>query len=340
MTVEQIEKELKNGNLNSIYLLYGEETFLLEYILKKIKSNFGELVKGINYIQIDETNIKELISNIDTPAFGYEKKLIIVRNTGIFNKETKKRNSTTIELSSKIANYLNNNIDIINESIILVFIEENIEKNEIFKIIEKYGIICNFERQNLLQLVNRLKIICKSYKVKIEDDVAKYLIETCGTNMQDLINEIRKLIEYVGEDGTIKKENIDLLTTKQIDSVIFDLTDSLGNKNIKKAIDTLNGLIYNKEPVQKILITLYNHLKKIYIVKLSEKYNKNTAEYLDLKPNQMFLINKYKVQAKYFTEEELKKIMEELINLDSNYKIGEIDLNLGLEAILCRYFSK
>lgn len=339
MTIDLLEKELKNENLNSIYLLYGEETFLLESILKKIKANFGELVKGINYIQIDETNIKELIQDIDTPAFGYEKKLIIARNTGLFNKESKRKNPSCADLNIRISNYISNNIDIINESTVLVFAEDAIEKNDLYKVIEKNGIVCNFERQNPLQLVGRLKAICKAYKVEIEDSVAKYLIETCGTSMQDLINEIRKLIEYVGEGGKIKKEDIDLLAIKQIDSVIFDLTDSLGNKNIKKAMDTLNGLIYNKEPVQKILITLYNHFKKLYIVKLSEKYNGNTAECLNLKPNQMFLINKYKTQAKYFNENELKNILEELINLDTNYKIGEIDLNLGLEAILCSYFS-
>ena len=340
MTVDLLEKDLKLGMLNNLYLLYGEETFLLETVLKKIKTNFGELIKGINYIQIDETNVKNLISDIETPAFGYEKKLIIARNTGLFNKESKRKTSTSTELSSKIADYVSNNINIINESTILVFVEESVEKNELFKVIEKNGVVCNFERQNPAQLIGRLKSICKAYKVEIEDSVAKYLIETCGTSMQDLINEIRKLIEYVGENGSIKKEDIDLLAIKQIDSVIFDLTDSLGNKNIVKAMDTLNGLIYNKEPVQKILITLYNHFKKLYIVKLSEKYNRNTAECLNLKSNQMFLINKYKIQAKYFNEIELRKILEELIDLDTNYKIGEIDLNLGLEAILCSYFSK
>ena len=55
----------------------------------------------------------------------------------------------------------------------------------------------------------------------------KYLIETCGTSMQDLINEIRKLIEYSGENGKIQKQDIDKLCTKKIESVIFDLTDNL-----------------------------------------------------------------------------------------------------------------
>ena len=91
MTIEQLEKEVKSGNFNNLYLLYGEETFLLDTILKKIKSNFGELIKGINYIQIDETNVKELISNIETPAFGYDKKLIIAKNTNLLVKIVKRK---------------------------------------------------------------------------------------------------------------------------------------------------------------------------------------------------------------------------------------------------------
>ena len=38
MTIEALEKELNQNKLNSIYLLYGEDTFLLETSLKKIKN--------------------------------------------------------------------------------------------------------------------------------------------------------------------------------------------------------------------------------------------------------------------------------------------------------------
>lgn len=44
MTIHELEKELKMENLNSLYLLYGEETFLLESSLKKIKKLFGEII--------------------------------------------------------------------------------------------------------------------------------------------------------------------------------------------------------------------------------------------------------------------------------------------------------
>ena len=44
MTIENLEKELKSGQLQSLYLLYGEELYLLETNLKKIKTLFGECV--------------------------------------------------------------------------------------------------------------------------------------------------------------------------------------------------------------------------------------------------------------------------------------------------------
>lgn len=96
VTIENLEKELKIGKLNSIYILYGEETFLLESCLKKIKNNFGALVPGINYIKIDANNINLLISEIETPAFGYEKKLIIVRDSRNIQKRRKKENSSKL----------------------------------------------------------------------------------------------------------------------------------------------------------------------------------------------------------------------------------------------------
>ena len=44
MTISELEKELKSNILEGIYLLYGEETFLLESSLKKMKNAFGEIV--------------------------------------------------------------------------------------------------------------------------------------------------------------------------------------------------------------------------------------------------------------------------------------------------------
>jgi DNA polymerase-3 subunit delta len=137
--------------------------------------------------------------------------------------------------------------------------------------------------------------------------------------------------------GTIQKEDVDKLAIKHIDSVIFDLTDNLGNKKITAAMEVLDGLIYQKEPLQKILVTLYNHFKKLYLCGLAVKSGKDVATSIGLKPNQTFLVSKYKRQVNSFKIEELRKILEELTTLDYNSKNGKIDIDIGLRSILCCY---
>ena len=267
--------------------------------------------------------------------------MIIAKNTGLAKKEGKRKNAQITELKNKICKYINDNINIINQSVVLVFVEDEADaKQELYKTIDKLGTVCKFEYQKPIQITKRLKGICSAYKVKVQDSTIQYLIECCGTNMQDLINETRKLIEYTGEGGEIQISAVDKLATKKIESIIFELTDNLGKKEIEKSLEVLRNLIYTKEPLQKILITLYNHFKKLYFVKIALRNQKDITQSLNLKPNQTFLVTKYKNQSRYFTENELKNILQNFRDLDYNYKNGLIDLQIGLESILCKYCSK
>ena len=311
-----------------VYLLYGEDTYLRDEFLKRFKKNFGELQLGINYIQVDENSLFNLTSDIETPAFGYERKLIVVKNSNLFARGK--------GLGESLADYLKDNISNM-DTVDLIFIEDNVEKNALYKAIEEVGKIECFDELKMPQLIQKLCRWAEAYKVKLDPSVAGYLVESCGTNMQDLTNEVRKLIEYAGTGGTIKREDIDALSIKSTEAIIFDLTDSLGKKDIKNAIDILHNLTYNREPIQRILIILYGHFKKLYITELSN--GKNVAENLKLKPNQMFLVKKYQNQVRFFKNNELREILESLIKLDEEFKIGNIDLEIGLEAILCRYCS-
>lgn len=332
-----LEKEINGAELKSIYLLYGNERYLIDYITKKIKKKFGELIQGINYVIIDETNVNDLVFNIEVPAFGYDKKLIFVKNSGLFKKDGRKKDLTPLQ--KEVSTYIKENIDIVNEMVVLVFIEEEVDKNEVYDIIEKNGIVCNISELKPNQLIAKLKQVCALYKVSADDGILNYLIETSGTNLQVLMNEIRKLIEYAGEGGKITREAVDDLAIKQIESVIFDLTDNLGNKKIDKAIEVLDNLIYQKEPLQKILITLYNHFKKLYLCSIAIKLNKDVAVALNLKPNQTFLVSKYKKQASYFNVKNLKQILKEFVEIDYKSKNGLIDINVGLRSVLCSYCS-
>ena len=107
VSYDKLEKSIST-KLEPMYLLYGEEKYLIETIVKKIKKSFGELLLGINYVMLDETSIDNLIQNIEMPAFGYDKKLIIVKNSGLFKKDGRRKTLTPLQerIIEVIENYL------------------------------------------------------------------------------------------------------------------------------------------------------------------------------------------------------------------------------------------
>lgn len=160
----------------------------MEMNVKKIRNLFGEIVRGINYIEIDETNLEQLISDLQTPAFGYDKKLVIVKNTGIFKREVKKKGAGFADLRDKINNYLKENYEMIKQDNVLIFVEESVDKGKMLSTLEEIGAnICNFEYQKMPNIVARLKAICKAYKVNIDDNTLKYFIE-CVRNKHARFN--------------------------------------------------------------------------------------------------------------------------------------------------------
>ena len=139
LNYDTLDKSIQT-ELKPLYLLYGEERYLVDTCVNKIKKKFGERVLGINYILIDETNLDNLISDVEMPAFGYDKKLIIVKNSGLFKKDGRKKSGSPMQ--DKIADYIKENMDIIEESVILVFVEGEADKNVVLKLLKCNKDVC------------------------------------------------------------------------------------------------------------------------------------------------------------------------------------------------------
>ena len=88
-----------------------------------------------------------------------------------------KDNQLIIDKIEKISEYIENNKDEIKDHNVIVFIEDDIEKNKLYKTIEKIGIVCNFEPEKPQELSNRIKYICNAYSVNIDNPTLAYFIE-------------------------------------------------------------------------------------------------------------------------------------------------------------------
>lgn len=315
--------------MENLYLITGDETYEKEECLQKIKNEFGELVKGINYIVLDRDNISNLESEINTYPFGYSKKLIIVKLENKSSKDEEDDNKKNDFFTESLEETLLN----LDETVCVVFIGDFNQRSKIYKLVSKKGKCYTFEKKKENEIISWCAKKFAEHGISILNQDVAYLVELCGTEKQILKNEMEKLFGYATYSKVITKEDIGKLCIKTSDVIIFDLTDNLGNKNVKSALICLNELIENKEPIQKIVIMIAKHFKSLLVTKLATEQNLNVMNELGTKST--YAASKYKEQSRRFSKKELVDMIKKLAKLDIDSKLGKIDLKIGLEKIIC-----
>lgn len=217
----------------------------------------------------------------------------------------------------------------------VVFYGDFQKRSRIYKLVQKYGECISCEKKKEYEVLSWCAKIFKENDIEITNSDINYLISLCGTDKLMLKNEVDKLVCYAIETKKISKQDIDMLSIRTSDVIIFDLTDSLGNKNFKQALNALNDLLENKEPIQKIVIMIAKHFKSLLVAKIAMQQNRNVMDELSTKS--AYASSKYQNQAKAFSVDELKNILLQLAKLDIDSKTGMIDLKIGLEKVICSY---
>lgn len=300
--------------MSNIYLFYGEEKYDINQRVEKIKKEFSNLEVGVNLFYINSENIDELESITQGVSFFGSEKLIIIRNTNLkFN-----------------VNILKD----IDKDIKVIIIEDSIDKRlSEYKTLSKIAECTEYNHLDERQMTQFIIQILKKYNVNISYEDAQYMQSICGNDKYNNINELQKLVIYVQSGFKVTKDIIDKVCSKTLNAKIFDVLDDIVNKRKDIAIEELNSLLRQKEPIVKIYIMLYKQFKQLYMIKLLKKSgDKNIAQTLGIAP---FIVKKLSTSCDKYSEKELKNIIYAFDNYDQKTKNGDMDFVIGLKEIIC-----
>ncbi len=300
--------------MSNIYLLYGEEKYDINQKVEKIKKEFSNLEIGVNLFYINLENVDELESITQGVTFFGSEKLIIIKNTNLkFN-----------------VNLLKD----LDEDIKVIIIEDSVDKRlSDYKTLAKIAECIEYKHLDSKQMIQYIINTLKKYDVKISYEDAEYMQNVCGEDKYNTINELQKLVIYVGNGATITKDTIDRICSKTLNAKLFDVLDDIINKKKKVAIEEIDSLLRQKEPIVKIYIMLYKQFKQLYMIKLlKEKGNMNFASELSIPP---FVAKKLSYASDKYTEKELKNIIYAFDEYDQKTKNGDMDFEVGLKKIIC-----
>lgn len=323
---EQIIKDIKENDIKTCYLIYGEERYLCRQNRQKLLSALVADGDTMNFTSYEGKGIHapEIIDLAETLPFLAEKRVLYLSNSGFF------KGSAPEELVEYIKE--------IPSSTCIVFEEEDVDKrSKLYKAISKYGVAAEFgkEREDVLSkwILTRLK---KEGK-KITGAAMETFLSRTGNDMERIDKELEKLLCYAIDRDEITEADIDAVCSGKLTENIFEMVNALASRDKTKAFSLYNELIEQKESPMHILFLVTRQFQNLLQVKdLREKgYDASTITTKTKLPAYGVKVNMQ--QCAKFSRQELSDGLRDGVEAESAIKSGKLEERTAVELFLAKH---
>lgn len=111
------------------------------------------------------------------------------------------------------------------------------------KIIEKTGVVFDCSPLTDDEAAQWVRDTLAGWNQKIEPPALHLLITRAGTELRRLQIEVDKLSLMVGDNGTIRLQDVELMTPKLAEESVFHLTDAVAARDAARALSVLRDLV-------------------------------------------------------------------------------------------------
>lgn len=160
---------------------------------------------------------------------------------------------------------------------------------------------------------------------------ARLLIDRVGTNQQLLQSELSKLLHY---NPAITKETIELLTERQPQSTVFELLDAAFAGNKQRMFDLYKEQRALRVEPQAIIAMLAWQLHILATIKAAGKRSvDDIAKEAKVNP---YVVRKSQGITRKLTLDRIKRMVADLLELDTQLKRTALDADEALQLFLLR----
>jgi DNA polymerase III subunit gamma/tau len=170
----------------------------------------------------------------------------------------------------------------------------------------------DFKRISVNEIVERLKGICKTEQISIDDESLHIIAKKADGALRDALGLMDQAIAFCGTNI----EHQELLQALNVvgHDQLFDYTEAVQSRDSNRGLELIDNLIKNGADIQEFLASLTEHLRNLYVAKQTDK---------------MYLVEatpdtkaRYRESAAAFSEEDLMRMLH-LVS-EAQVKIKEV----------------
>lgn len=328
MDQKQLWADLSGGRLSKLYLLFGEEGFLVDFYAGAIEDAARKAAHGEAFYKdvFDGGRpAADIVMAVSAVPFFPGRRLALVRDSKLFAAGRKADSETMADFLPRIP-----------DDTIMVFAEKDVDRRlRLFKRAAELGCAVNNETQTAQALAKWLVRQAKARGSALSAEVAGLIVDTCGASMAALDNEMKKLAAFAW-GRPITESDVREVAIPNPEARIFALTKAAGAGDAKEALAQFANLIRLRESPFMVLTMLTRQLRLILMCKLGQEKKLSRQKIAaDLKL-QGFAVNEALQQGRRFTAERLLALLADCLDTDIKIKTGLISDELGVEMLLVR----
>jgi len=266
----RLKQELSAGKPGQLYVFHGEETYLREHYLGRLRDTI--LTGGLGEFNRHDLTARDMSPHaleeaVDCLPMMAERTLIVVTDFDLFKSADKE---AYVRILSNLPDYC-----------CLVFLYDVVEykpdaRTKLAAVLKEHGTTVNFARQGPAELAGWVRRHFRALGKDIDPRLCGYLVELCGDLMHNLQQEIEKIAAYA-KGPAVTRTDIDAVATPQLSAVVFHIADAIGEKKFDEAAATLGELYRMQVKPYEIIGAFGTQMRKLYSARLALEQGRDAS---------------------------------------------------------------
>ena len=323
--MRSIESDIKNNQLKHIYLLYGEEAYLVRRYKHALIEALLPEADEMNFSRFQGKDIDEdlLIETANTLPFFSACRVLLIEDTGLLGQKTTR---------------LGELFDDLLDTTYLIFVEEKVDKRlSLYKKIAKVGGIEEMTMPDERFLAGWMVRRVKKAGLAITKAAWEEFFLRAGDSMDNMSNEMDKLIAYCEGKDAIQREDVDAICMNWLEGKVFALIEAIAARQAAQAMALYRDMLLLHEEPMKILAIMRSQFVRLYLLKDMDRHRESERDISARTRIPVYYLRKNRQLAANFSAKELGALLIEAGNLEADMKTGRIDKQIGLEMLIAKY---
>ncbi len=330
-----LKEQIKSDNFSNVYMIYGEESYLKEHYVSKLKnavvdSAFADF--NLHEYEGKNTSITDILQDAEMLPMMSEYSFLLVHDY-------------PIDKSSSDMDELKNFFKDVPDTCVLVFwfdsivvdAKKNSKWNTVIKNFSKAGSVICLDKRSENELIKLIVNYAKKKGCVIDNSNASYLVSVVGNDIKTVFNELDKICAYANQ-SEISRDIVDKLATKSLQARVFDLSKNILNGNSDGAYTILNSLIAQKESeiaILSVIASCYVDMYRVKCAKSAGESELDVAKYYPYK-NREFLLRNAARDCRNLSFDALRQAIDILSQADEMLKSSSIGPRIILEETIAK----